>query len=168
MNFSPPITATSSLYNGKGTSLASHRAEGPTSDFQTLLDQARTRDGAGEVGGTTLAETTEPKMSREARIKAANDAAREEFFEYMRMTPAQRMREAILREMGLSEEALESLPPEEREKVEAEIAERIRARMLLQAEEAAESTATALKTALASQTAGAVTHHPPPWPADAG
>ncbi|GGE51936.1 hypothetical protein GCM10007276_31270 [Agaricicola taiwanensis] len=41
-------------------------------------------------------------------------SAKEEFLDYARMTPAERMRDAILKELGLTEEDLEGMEPEAR------------------------------------------------------
>ena len=45
----------------------------------------------------------------------------EEFLEFMSKTPEERWREQILKSMGLTEEELAALPPEEREKIEEKI-----------------------------------------------
>lgn len=74
------------------------------------------------------------------QIEAANTAAREEFLEYMKKPPMQRMREAILKQMGLTEADLAAMTPEQHAAVEAEIAERIRERLLEQAQEQLERT----------------------------
>jgi TPP-dependent pyruvate/acetoin dehydrogenase alpha subunit len=48
----------------------------------------------------------------------------DDFLEYARMTPAERIRAAILDEMGITEEELEAMDPEERKAMEKVIAER--------------------------------------------
>lgn len=50
----------------------------------------------------------------------------EDFLEFARMSPAERMRAAILREMGITEEELAKMGPEERANVNEEIAKRLR------------------------------------------
>lgn len=54
----------------------------------------------------------------------------EEFLEYARQSPAERIRAAILEEMGISEEELEAMSPEGRAAVEKAIAERIKDKLL--------------------------------------
>lgn len=49
----------------------------------------------------------------------------EEFMELAKMTPAERLRKQMLEEMGLTEDSLKALPPEERKAIEAEIREAI-------------------------------------------
>ena len=48
------------------------------------------------------------------------------------MTPAQQMRDRILKELGLTEEQLQDLPLEEQVKIEQLIAQKIREEMELQ------------------------------------
>ena len=44
-----------------------------------------------------------------------------EFMELSKMTPAERLRKEMLEEMGLTDESLAALPPEERDAIEEEI-----------------------------------------------
>ncbi len=57
------------------------------------------------------------------------------FLDYMDKTPEERYREAILRDMDLTEEQLAALPPEERAKVEEEIKAQIEKRIKTHAAE---------------------------------
>lgn len=50
----------------------------------------------------------------------------EEFMAWVQMTPAEKLRDRILKELGLTEEQLEAMDPEEQEKIEELIAQRIR------------------------------------------
>ena len=61
--------------------------------------------------------------SKSAEQIAAKSPA-EDFLEYARMTPAERIRASILDEMGITEEELEQMGPEERKAIEKVIAER--------------------------------------------
>ncbi|MDD0842274.1 hypothetical protein [Pseudomonas sp. Gutcm_11s] len=61
------------------------------------------------------------------------DPAVKAFREYMAMTPAEKMRDAILKEMGLTEEEIDAMPPEKQEAIEKQIAERMQQRAELQA-----------------------------------
>jgi hypothetical protein len=54
---------------------------------------------------------------------AAPSAARQAFDDYAKKTPAEKMRDAILGSMGLTEEQLEAMPPKERQALEAKIRE---------------------------------------------
>jgi hypothetical protein len=54
-------------------------------------------------------------------VKPKADTAVEDFRAYANMTPAEKMRAAILGSMGLTEDSLKSMDPKERAKVEDEI-----------------------------------------------
>lgn len=69
------------------------------------------------------------------KARARDEATVKEFSDYMRMTPQQRMRQAILKEMGLTEDDLHALPPEKQEAIEKEIAKRIRMKMVGQTQD---------------------------------
>jgi len=56
-------------------------------------------------------------------------AAKEEFMAFMNMSTAEKMRALVLKEMGLTEEQVKNLSPEERKKIEEEILERIKKKM---------------------------------------
>lgn len=56
---------------------------------------------------------------------APKPSAVDEFMAYMAMTPAEKMRDKILKEVGMTEEQLENLPPEQRAAAEREIAEKM-------------------------------------------
>lgn len=62
------------------------------------------------------------------------NAALEAFKAYMAMTPAEKMRDSILKEMGMTEEEIEALPPEQQKAVEEEIAQRMEERAKMQAQ----------------------------------
>lgn len=66
--------------------------------------------------------------SAAARNSGAGKAV-SDFLAYANETPAQRMREAILKSMGLSEEDLKSMSPEKRKAVEETIQQRIKQAM---------------------------------------
>lgn len=63
----------------------------------------------------------------------AKPSAVDEFMAYMNMTPAEKMRDKILKEVGMTEDELESLPPEQRAAAEREIAEKLQTLQELQA-----------------------------------
>jgi hypothetical protein len=54
---------------------------------------------------------------------AAPSAAEQAFNDYAKMTPAQKMRAAILGALGLTEDQLKAMSPKQREAVEAKIRE---------------------------------------------
>jgi hypothetical protein len=52
----------------------------------------------------------------------AEKTVQQKLADYVNMTPAQRMRADILKELGLSEEQLAAMPPEQRKAVDTKIA----------------------------------------------
>ncbi|MDB6063271.1 MAG: hypothetical protein JWM78_3374 [Verrucomicrobiaceae bacterium] len=79
----------------------------------------------------------------------SKSSAANEFQKYMEMTPAEKIRYNTLSQMGLTEDDLKALPPEQQEKIENTIAERIK--------DQAQSTALAKSNAAGQpQTSGAV------------
>jgi len=57
-----------------------------------------------------------------------HSSASEEFHDYMSKSDADKIREAILREMGLTEEEFQQLPPEEQLEIQREVVERMKER----------------------------------------
>jgi len=62
--------------------------------------------------------------------QAAHAAVLKELHDYLNKSPAEHLREAVMKELGLTEEKLQSMPPKEREAAEAKINVRIRERLL--------------------------------------
>jgi hypothetical protein len=66
-------------------------------------------------------------------------SATDDFKDYMSKTPEQRMRDAILEEMGLTQEEVDAMPPEKQQAIGEEIAQRMEDKMkMAKAEEANE------------------------------
>lgn len=122
-----PTTAGSSR-NGK------HDRTGSGQDFAATLARAQEENAAR---GPATIQTQEDKV---AKAEAAREALWAEFHAYMEKTPAELMRERVLKEMGISEEELASMPPEKRLAMEAEIAERVKEKLLGKQEKEGEET----------------------------
>lgn len=60
-----------------------------------------------------------------------NYSAKSDFLEFLKLSPAEQIRELILKEMGLTSEDLNNLPPEARKKVEEDILEKMKERLSL-------------------------------------
>ncbi|MCE3232716.1 MAG: hypothetical protein K0R98_973 [Rickettsiaceae bacterium] len=67
-------------------------------------------------------EKTENSLSE---VDKSSPSAVEEFLEYIKMTPAERIRVQVLREEGLTEEDYAKLSPEEKAKIDEKISQRI-------------------------------------------
>ncbi|MDY0028489.1 MAG: hypothetical protein RBR86_00955 [Pseudobdellovibrionaceae bacterium] len=84
---------------------------------------------AGTSAGTSSASTTNKTTSTSASSSIASghsNSAIAEFLEYQKMTPEEKLRDAILKKLDLTEEDLAALSPEERAKVEEKIKEMIK------------------------------------------
>lgn len=57
--------------------------------------------------------------------KTIGGSAADEFSKYMQMTPAEKIRHGVLSELGITEEQLAALPPEQREAMDKKIADMI-------------------------------------------
>ncbi len=73
--------------------------------------------GTSSVGvpTTKTAATSLPKPSSQI------DDAITQFLEYQKMTPEEKLRDAILKKLGMTEEDIAALSPEERAKIEEKI-----------------------------------------------
>ena len=60
---------------------------------------------------------------------ASTTSAMQDFLDFMKMTPAQQMRAAILGQMGLKEADLKNMDPKKRQEIEAKIKEEIKAQV---------------------------------------
>jgi len=75
---------------------------------------------------TDVVKAEEPDIEDER--SASGKTAREEFREYMEMTPEERFFVAMLKKKGYTKEEYEALPPEEKQKLQKEIEEDARNR----------------------------------------
>lgn len=67
---------------------------------------------------------------KEEAIQAAYKAVVAELNDYVNKSPAEHMRDAVLKELGLTEADLDAMPPEKRMAMEAIINERVREKLL--------------------------------------
>lgn len=131
--------------------------------LQNISLRKKTQE-AGEAGLPAAAQTsltatasqspaTEEKKVETAKDKAdaaqaRRDELRAQLQDYLNKSPAEHMRDAIMKEMGISEDDLAAMPPEKREAVEADIARKMRERLL--AKDEAHPDATTLQQATAA------------------
>jgi uncharacterized membrane-anchored protein YjiN (DUF445 family) len=73
--------------------------------------------------------------SKVGKPETAQEAAVRELHDYLSKTPAQRMRESILKEMHLTESDIKNMPPDQQNAVEAAIKEKVKERLLAQAQD---------------------------------
>lgn len=86
---------------------------------------------ATQVAGISAAEikTDASKQSNEAKRSVLD-----EFMDWMQMSDAEKIRDRILKGMGLTEEDLANMEPEDREKIEEMIAQQIKDQTKIQIE----------------------------------
>lgn len=117
----PPIGAASASASGPQKVMAVTDYLKAEKGQQILLDRsiaAKTEVNAQLAAqGGNLEEVTE------------ENSPEEEFLKFARMSPAEKMRALILGEMGVTEQQLAAMSPEERAKVEEKIAARLKERM---------------------------------------
>ena len=76
---------------------------------------------------SSVPEDTNVQASPAAEAETGTkSSAVQEFRDYMAMSDAEKMRAAVLKEMGLTEEEFEQLPPEEQLAIEQKIVERLK------------------------------------------
>ena len=76
---------------------------------------------AGSPAGTTQARSGSLEKS-----SAPAQSAEEKFLAYARMTPAEKMHAALLSQLGLTEEKVKAMSPEQQQKVEEKIRDLIK------------------------------------------
>lgn len=70
------------------------------------------------------------QREKEEAIQAAYKAVVAELNDYMKKTPAEHIRDAVLKELGLTEADLDAMPSDKRMAMEATINERVREKLL--------------------------------------
>jgi hypothetical protein len=126
-----------------------NKSQPSPASFQAALDSAKETLGDSSQS-VTLIKSMERKEETAPVVAHAKTAA-EELTEYLRKTPEQHMREAILKEMGLSEESLAALPPEQRATIEKTITDKIKERLLAHNGQTRNQTQAPLPVAVPSQ-----------------
>jgi hypothetical protein len=101
-------------------SAAAH--EKSQTDFQATFETAK-QNLAQTSGSATQAKSTDNKREH---VPESQMTTLEYLEDYLRKTPEQHMRDAILKKMGLTEEDLAAMPPEKRAAVEQTITEKIK------------------------------------------
>jgi hypothetical protein len=81
-----------------------------------------------KINQTTATATTKAADATSASgvTAAPGKTAKDEFLDYAKLTPAQKMRAAMLGKMGLTEEQLKAMDPKERQKIEDRLKEQIK------------------------------------------
>jgi hypothetical protein len=86
----------------------------------------------GAVSGS--ANNNVAKAEATSQSASLKKDAREEFLEYMKKTPAERMQEAWLKAHGITKEEFEAMPPEEKQAITDQMKQEIEDKLQKQAE----------------------------------
>ncbi|MGE8187784.1 hypothetical protein [Pseudomonas sp. NPDC086278] len=106
---------------------------------QQVSEASRISDNVDEAFAKTRVALQASDASTTA--KSTDSAAMTDFKDYMSKTPEQRLRDSILKEMGITEEDLKAMPPEKQQAVAQEIADRMQDKLkLAQAEKDSDAT----------------------------
>ena len=124
----PANAAASALYSG-ALQAAQHSVTVPAA--QRELDKASDR-------------IDEAFAKTRVQLQATTNGARTEFTEYMSRSPAERIREQLLKEQGLTEEQVQALPQEKQDAIAKQVAERLKEQQ--QQQVAAKATASPAQT----------------------
>ncbi|WP_336839328.1 hypothetical protein [Pseudomonas paracarnis] len=124
----PANAAASALYSG-ALQAAQHSVTVPAA--QRELDKASDR-------------IDEAFAKTRVQLQATTNGARTEFTEYMSRSPAERIREQLLKEQGLTEEQVQALPQEKQDAIAKQVAERLKEQQ--QQQVAAKATASPAET----------------------
>ncbi|MBN2751874.1 MAG: hypothetical protein JXQ84_04125 [Rhodospirillaceae bacterium] len=137
---SPGAFTQTSAADGKAWAQHLSSAMGSSAnDDTTAID--RTTAFLQALGGTMATASTALDAQTIGQSSAAKNDARQDFLDYMDMDPMERMRAQILGGMGMTEDQLAALPPEERKKIEDKIRQIIEEMVRREAaEKTAEST----------------------------
>jgi len=99
---------------------------------KTQVDFKATLAAANQNLSQTGKNTAQEKSTEDTQTTASytGKTAAQELEEYLKKSPAEHMRDAILKEMGLTEDDLAAMPPEKRKAIEDTIAAKIKEKLL--------------------------------------
>lgn len=115
------ITINQQKHNKRDTAVDAQPSAGSFADVMQQTQQSAAQSAAAAP----------VKEDHQATEKAERNVV-DEFMAWMQMTPAEKLRDRILKELGLTEADLEAMDPEQRGKIEALIAQKIREEQELQ------------------------------------
>ena len=116
------------------TTQTRRRQDGSQAESAASFQEALARlSKTAAAGGTTKSEAATAAAVEAKKVdadKAETAQLQNALQEYLSKSAAEHMRDAILKEMGITEEELAAKPPEERMALETEITRRIKERMV--------------------------------------
>lgn len=139
----PPQTTQPTATPQPNQAKAAPRVDQAAAQRDAAYDEAFARMRVNLQGGTAAAtgnQTTDDVYADAGAAaasvdKPARSAAAQEFHDYMDKSAGEKMRDKILKEMGLTEEDIDAMPPEKQEQIEKQIAQRMAELAAIQQEE---------------------------------
>ncbi|MGJ7514502.1 hypothetical protein ACSFE6_09220 [Pseudomonas baetica] len=113
------------LQNTQATTQVQESATGQAT--QQVSEATRISDNVDEAFAKTRVnlQAVNAPLPDDVKDRIKDGSATSEFKDYMSKTPEQRMRDAILEEMGLTQEEVDAMPPEKQKAIGEEIAQRM-------------------------------------------
>ena len=111
----------------------SHRPASDTSPFARQLSEEKAHIASTSTSFTPSQPNEPDTYSNDSTAKKST--ASENFQAWMNKSVAEKVRQAILHKLGITEEQLAAMDPEERQKIEEQIAEEVAQEIKRQAEE---------------------------------
>ena len=153
----PANAAASALYSG-AVQAAQQSVTVPVAqkDLDKATDRideafAKTRVQLQATTATTAATTATPATTDASAADSTTSTARTDFTDYMNKTPAERIREQLLKEQGLTEAEVQTMPQEKQDAITKQVADRLKQQQEQQvAAKTAEPQAQAVKETLAA------------------
>lgn len=123
----PTTAAASALYSG----LLQGANNPPSAAVPSASNTVNDNVNAAFAKTRVLLQATAPATGTPRSTTATDSTALADFKDYMSKTPEQRLRDSILKEMGLTEESLSAMSPEKQLAVGKEIAQRMQDKIRL-------------------------------------
>ncbi|MBF4560159.1 hypothetical protein H7698_29255 [Pseudomonas sp. p50] len=131
----PTTAAASALYSGLIQNVQNNAAT-PTAQAS---DTGKISDNVNEAFAKTRINLQATDAS--TAPASSDSTAMSDFKDYMSKTPEQRLRDSLLKEMGLTEEEVKAMPPEQQKAIGEELAQRMEDKLKLAKTENADSSA---------------------------
>lgn len=127
----PTTAAASALYSGLMQNVQNTASNQASTTTQQSSNTVNDNVDAAFAKTRVLLQATAPTTSTPGATTATASAALTDFKDYMSKTPEQRMRDSVLKEMGITEDDVKNMSPEKQLAIGKEIAQRVEDKMKL-------------------------------------
>lgn len=127
----PTTAAASAIYSGLMQNVQNAATFQASQAVQKASSTVGDNVDAAFAKTRVLLQSTPPTSSTAQATSATQSTAMSDFKDYMSQSPEQRMRDSILKDMGMTEEDLKNMPPEKQQAVAQEIAQRVQDKLQL-------------------------------------